>query len=239
MSQVVVLVPSRSRPESLLKTWESIRDTSEASLLAYVDSDQADMYRDLPAQIVRLLRAGTQTLTQHRFTICIGPRSGPVHAINTLCHHARPGGCLREAFPEAWIWTYLTDDSTIGPPGWDRFLIDTIQGFPNRTGVVSLEHAGAEYVNYYALSTEMVEAVGYYAIPDANWAWFWDTAMELIGDASKIVYAQTHQVSVDHKHQVSTDSLELPAEDCARFARWCFTERKRILRSVRKRMEHG
>lgn len=231
------MVPSRSRPDSLLKCWHSVRDTSNATLLAYVDRDQRDLYAKLPANHLTIVKPGTNdvgvTLAGNpRFTIVTGPRTGPIHSINALCHAVRPGGGLHDMFPSSTIFTYLTDDSTIGPVGWDEYLIRTIDSFPNQIGVVSLDH-GADYINFYALSTPMVEAVGFYAIPEANHAWYWDTAMELVGDATRIVYSQAKDVHVAHEVQITRDSTGMPDEDCRRFAHWCISERKRIIKSVR------
>lgn len=239
VGEVVVMIPSRSRPDSLLKAWESVRDTSNASVIAYVDSDQAELYRDLAAPRANIIHPGSNKypiIAPSRFVIVVGPRFGPVSSINTLCHAVRPGGGLRAAYPNARAFTYLTDDSTIGPSGWDDYLLRTIDSFPNQIGVVSLAHAGANYVNFYAISTNMVEAVGYYAIPHGVHAWYWDTAMELIGDATNIVYADPKDVEVHHVQQVTHDSMGLPAEDCRSFAMWCIQGRKTIVKSVRSRM---
>jgi len=246
MNEVVVLIPSRNRPELLLKAWESVRDTSRACVLAYVDADQEALYEGLPAHVVRVDKPGNNTYlrvrdSDPRFTIVIGPRFGPVNAINTLCqavHGEHPEAGLRRLFPQANIFTYMTDDSTIRPAGWDQYLIRTIHGFPNQIGVVGLAHDGghAEYINFYALSANMVGAIGYYAIPSSAHAWYWDTAMELVGDATRMVYAKTSDVEVIHDYQPTLGSSGLPAEDCERFARWCITERKRIVKAVRERM---
>lgn len=236
-AELIVLVPSRSRPEALLKCWESVRDTSDAAVLAYVDKDQEELYRDLPATIVRLEKIGSNVFDrvaggQPNFVIVIGPRVGPLHAVNTLCHAARMPLGLTTQLPNARAFAYLTDDSTIGPAGWDKTVLKAIDSFPNRIGVVSLWH-GADYVNFYAISSRMVEAIGAYAIPSANHAWYWDTAMELIGDASKIVYTTEKEVSIAHNYQITKDALGVPDDDLREFCWWCITGRKRIIQRVR------
>jgi hypothetical protein len=238
MSRVVVMIPSRNRPDSLLRAWESVRDTSEASVLAYVDGDQADLYAGLPATYVGEQRQGCnkyRTGPLNRFVICVGTRIGPVQSINQLCHAARPGGGLRSMFPNADIWTYMTDDSTIRPSGWDRYLTREIDGFPNQMGVLSLFHGG-DYVNFYALSTRMVGAVGFYGVPTLH-AWYWDTAMELVGDATRMVYSRPEDVEIQHHQEQTKDSLGQPTKDLEQFHRWMITERKRIIRDVRQAMK--
>jgi hypothetical protein len=240
VNEVVVLIPSRNRPESLLKTWESVRDTSDAAVVAYIDSDQDEVYGSLPATYVRYEKPGSgriQVVTERdpNLIVLIGPRVGPIHSINTLYRLIGIPGALGRLLPKANIFTYLTDDSTIGPRGWDEYLIRTIEGFPKQMGVVSLYH-GADYVNFYALSKAMISAVGFYAIPEANHAWYWDTAMELVGDATRIVYSKARDVEINHAVQITRDSQGLPDEDCRRFAHWCISERKRIIQSVRDQM---
>jgi hypothetical protein len=220
-SEVVVMIPSRNRPESLKKAYESVRATSGAGVLAFIDDDQGPMY------------AGLEGLPGLR--LFIAKRHGPVHACNTLCGLGRPGGALREFYPNANIWTYMTDDSTIGPPGWDKWLIEKIKSFPNEIGVVSASHGGADYVNFYAVSTKMVEALGWYAFPNVN-AWIWDTAMELIGDATRIYYSKPTEMNLDHAPQATIEPLGIPKEDCWNFVLWCVGERKRVIESVRRAM---
>jgi hypothetical protein len=210
-------------------------------MVVYVDKDQEELYSGLPATYVRLGKPGTNTFEMirdglPRFFIVIGPRYGPIHSINALCHALRHEPGLVRFFPSAYIFAYLTDDSTIGPVGWDEYVKWEISTFPKRIGVVSLNH-GADYVNFYAVSKEMVDAVGYYAVPDVNHAWYWDTAMELIGDATRIVYSHPKDVFVTHSVQLTTDSQGMPDEDCRRFAHWCISDRKRAIKSVRAVME--
>lgn len=234
MSEVVVMVPSRSRPESLLKTWESVRDTSNADLIAYVDRDQRADYESLGARMMYQIQTGvvaTIPPEENRFSIMVGKRIGPVHAINQICHIAR-NNPVKERYPDARIWMYLTDDSTIGPHGWDRWLIEAIDRLPNRIGVVSLNHGDAPYVNFYALSTEMVEAVGWYALP--VYAWYWDTAMELIGDGTELVWSKPNELAINHMVQCSDDRLSQPPADLISFHEWIISDRRNIIARVRK-----
>jgi hypothetical protein len=220
--EAVVLIPSRNRPESLTRCHQSILDTSDACTFVFIDADQTELYRPL--------------FDRQRIQFMIGKRNGPVSAVNAMCHYARPAGPWRDFFPNARAWVYSTDDSTIGPPGWDKWLIKTIDSLPNRIGVISAEHAAADYVNFPAMSTEMVEATGWFALPNVT-NWVWDTALELIGDATRIVYAKSNEMSFVHRQEVMADQFNIPKEDCWNFVLWCVGERKRIIERVRRAME--
>lgn len=248
MSEVLMMIPTRNRPQSLIQAYYSVLDTSDADVIAYVDQDQEMMYREelamnvISYSLVKEIRPGTGNYTTEnenrvpqRLFLNVGPRNGPVHSINTMCRAARPGGGLRDLFPDTHVFAYMTDDSTISPKGWDRWLIETVKSFPNEIGIVSAGHAGADYVNFPAMSTNMVEAMGWFA-PTSLHAWLWDTALELIGDATRIVYAKSTEMDLDHKPQATIGSTGLPANDYEIFAKWCITERKRTIERVRSRI---
>lgn len=220
-SEVIVLLPSRSRPDELRKAHESVLQTSNASVFAFIDKDQRDLYEPLK--------------DLDRLTLFVAPRNGPVHAVNTLCHVARPGGEFRHLFPKARAWAYMTDDSTIGPAKWDEWFLKAIDSLPNRIGVISAAHAGADYVNFPAMSTEMVEVLGWFALPNVH-AWVWDTALEIIGDSTAIIYAKASEMDFVHR-QLPGESLGIPKEDCWNFVLWCASERRRIIERVREAMK--
>jgi hypothetical protein len=132
----------------------------------------------------------------------------------------------------------MTDDSTIGPLSWDQWLSRTIAGYPGRLVIVSGEHSGADYVNFVAMGREMVEAIGWFALPNVI-AWCWDTCLELIGDATAIVYAKPDEMSFNHRYEVTKEPIGDPKTDCYSFLMWCVQERKRIVYRVRQKINEA
>ena len=171
--RIAILCPTRDRPRELARLLESIQVSSErADVLTYIDDDQVDLY------------AGIDGITR-----MVGPRVGPVAAANALV----------EANPGYAVYGLLTDDCVVTTPGWDDWLIDAIDYFPRRVAVISPHHNNGDHVDMPFCSSEWIEAVGWYACPDA-YHYVWPIITGLIGERTAICHAPEGQFHIEHDY---------------------------------------
>lgn len=171
-----VLCPTRDRPDKLLRLHGSMLDTSKhATLIAYVDSDQTDLY---------------PILAGNRLIMDSGPRVGLVGALNTLAHRHRG----------ARIYGMVSDDSVFTAPGWDEYLIECFNGFRNDIGVVSPHHNFGNHCEMPFVSRNWIEAAGWFAWPQME-HYCWPYLTCLMGEATEIVYAEQNDFHLDHQHE--------------------------------------
>lgn len=207
---IAVLCPSRDRPQDLLTLAESMRATSKRThLYAYADFDQSHDYEGIDFG--------------ERTTVLYGPRIGPVASFNAL----------QEKFP-AEVWGAATDDSVFGTPDWDEWLLAEFEKFPHRIGVVSPAHYFGEFVNFPYVSKEWVEAAGFFAYPKA-FHFIWDTVLEMLGEATNLVYATPEQFHVTHNAKLQTN-LDHLSDDYGAYLWWCVRDRREIVQRIRAAM---
>ena len=172
MKRVAVLCPTRDRPEGLDRLVESVRGTSKADVIAYIDEDQAGMY------------AGHGSGMQF-----VGERIGPVAAANLIV----------ERLDGYDVYGLMTDDSVVTTPGWDGWLLDAISQFPNRVCVVSPHHNQGNHVDMPFVSREWIKATGWFACP-TMYHYAWPTVTSLIGEMTAIVHAPRQCFNIDHDY---------------------------------------
>jgi len=212
--KTLVVCPSRSRPRYLCDMAHSIMETSDADVAVYIDDDQMDMYRD--SGINWNSRFGS------RMKITIGRRIGPAAAADTLA----------KAYKRYDVYGLSTDDSIYRTKGWDKFTSDCIARFPNRIGVVSAYHGQGPWVNFPYVSREWIETLGWYVVPGVT-HYCWDTALQILGDATEIVYATRAQFEIDHMTQPTPNTALTAQQDSLTFLRWCITERQQSIINLR------
>lgn len=188
-----------------------VSTSTHANLIAYVDDDQESMYRAL-------------TLPE-RCHLFVGRRVGPVEATNLLVHHHRE---------PARIYGRISDDCLFLTPGWDDYVLRTIDGFPGRLGVLSIAWSNAEFVNFPWVSREWVETVGWYFFPRA-FHHCCDTVLELLGDATRIVYSDPKDFEMAHAAVDYMNQEHLDA-DAKEFLHWCVTARRETVKKIRAAM---
>lgn len=216
---ILIICPSRGRPEHLERLIESFVDTSSvAHLVVRLDDDQKGLY------------AGIRI--PERVSLEYGPKIGPGASIqgsaygNMRLAKERNDFSLRpyEAFCAA------PDDATFVTPGWDLYALETLQSFPGRIGVVSAAHDQGAFLNYPCVSREWINTLGWYAHPTI-YHFCWDTMHELLGDATQIVYAPRDKWLMCH--QGLPQNLERYAGDTSAFLTWCVTERPEAVARLR------
>lgn len=193
MSSVVVVVPSRGRPEQARLTIQAIRDTavriSTLTVLA-VDSDDPTLpeYRNM-------IDAFPVTFGPFRPTpimLVLDPdETGDlVKATNTVSL------MIAKSDPYAIIGN-LGDDHRPRTEGWDRMVVETLTDKP---GIVYGDDLlqGEKLPTAPFISASIVNALGWYALPTCRHM-FIDDAWKYIGDNSGAIHYLKDMV-IEHVH---------------------------------------
>jgi len=212
--KTLVVCPSRSRPTALYDMAESIVETSDADIAVYIDDDQIDIYRD--GGINWKARFGP------RLKITIGRRIGPAAAADSLV----------KAFKRYDVYGLSTDDSVYRSKGWDKFVARCMDAFPSRIGVVSAHHGHGPWVNFPYVSREWIDTLGWFVVPGVT-HYCWDTALEILGDATEIVYATKEQFEIDHMTEPTSSSPAIAQQDALTFLTWAITLRREAILKLR------
>lgn len=235
-AKVLVVCPSRGRPEALVRMIRTALATStRAHVGVYLDNDDAARYRG-PLQEAgwdpRYTHPDRSQLVEDggdpdsRVVVLVDKPRGPVCAVNDVVRWLGKGyeffGCV-------------PDDCTFMSPGWDQFLIDSISGFPNRIGVLAAWHGNGDYVNFPWVSRQWIETIGFLHMPSAYHSCC-DTALELLGDASHIQYARRDQFAFDHATEPSINAGRLN-DDILQFLTWCVGPRREAVQKLREAMK--
>ena len=216
---LLIICPSRSRPEYLKKMIKSFVETSTvAHMVVRLDEDQRELYAGVEAP--------------ERVFLEYGPKVGPGGSINGSAYtnmvlsQERNQMALRpyDAFCAA------PDDAEFVTPGWDLYALEVIKSFPGRIGVVSAAHGQGTFLNYPCVSKEWINVLGWYAHPSI-YHFCWDTMHELLGDATSIVYAPKDKWLMEH--QGLPQEMGKYGVDCEAFLIWCVLERPQVVQRLR------
>jgi len=212
--KTLVLCPSRDRPQQLDRMLKSVMETSQAVVAVYLDEDNSFKYIDVFPKY------------KDRVLVTVGPRIGPAKACQDLV--------VRH--PEFEVYGLGVDDSIFTTPDWDRFVDDCLQSFPKRLGVVSAFHGHARWVNFAYVSRQWIEHVGWYVCPDLD-HFCWDTVLEMLGDATNIVYATREQFFIDHRAEYTVAAGGGNIEpDSTKFLWWCVIGRHDLVQKLKALM---
>jgi len=207
--RVAVLCPTRDNPSGLSRLAESVMATSSgrATVVAYVDHDNQHRYSEVSHPGLEMV---------------VGIPRLPAHAINELCRELPGFDCYVNA----------VDDAEFETPDWDLFVEQGLAGFPGAIGVVAAHHNGVDAVNFAAVSRRWIETLGWMACPDVA-HFCWDTAVELLGEATSIRYATEHEFHVYHLRPENSRRVERFVPDCVQFLGWCISRRKDCIAKLR------
>lgn len=205
---MAVLCPSRGRPKGLQSLIDSVRQTSEAQVYAYVDDDWAEEYNGI---------AGAEVL--------VGPRIGPVKSANALV----------ERLPPQAAYGFLADDMTVTVKGWDKWVLDAIAQCPNRICVVAPEHNLGEMVDVPFVSREWIEAVGWFACPALH-HWCWPTVTALIGGMTAMAYAPKEAFYVHHHATIHENNMNHRDDDNRQFFEYVSLRLPGVVERLRQAM---
>lgn len=210
--RIAVLCPTRGNPEGLKRAARSVIETASlADIMPYVDDDQSEIYGNV------------EKLFPSRMFKLVGPRVDQAAAVNQLV----------STFPGYSAYGLITDDAEMKVGGWDRYVLDVLDHFPGRIGVVSGAHTLGGFVNFAYVSGQWIEAAGWYACPDTI-HFCWDTVIEMLGEATEIVYAPKERFFIEHNHVYDDKKVQLFMMDAVKFLGWCINKRRDVVASLRE-----
>jgi glycosyltransferase involved in cell wall biosynthesis len=170
MKKILVLCPTRGRPDTLATFIKSVRDTStEADICLYIDDDDWFPYEDLDAIVMR------------------GPRIGPAPAMNKMI----------EAHPGYEVYGAATDDCRFTTPGWDKWVLGVSQKFPMKIGMIAPHSMGSGRMDFPWATAEWIKALGWFTYPPC-YHYYWDVVVEELAKSTHIVYASDEEFNIEH-----------------------------------------
>jgi hypothetical protein len=182
--------------------------TTKTTMIACVDLDQVNLYAEVQEA--------------PRLKIRFGKREPVCALVNRAV----------EDYPQFDIYVMMIDDARYVTPGWDDWLLSAFDQFPNHIGAVSPAHDGGGFLAYPVVSREWIETLGCFAPPGIH-RFTWDTAIELLGEATRLTYAKPEEFFIKHRLDERADALQVFIEDSARFVLWCATERRVLVQKLR------
>lgn len=195
MTDLLILTPSRERPERLREMYDAVTSTSvlDTRLAVAVDEDdpRLDGYREL------------QDLPG--LSIVVGPRRSLSAWTNDL------------AARQPWVtgepprfFASLGDDHLPRTPGWDRILVHAIENLGGLLGGWSWGSDGLRsdmLPTYWVVSAPVVKRLGYVMLPQCEHMYV-DNAVRDLASASQrsvicpdVLVEHVHPVNPMHRHR--------------------------------------
>lgn len=171
--RVLVMCASRERPDSLVRMVSSVKSTSDnADVVVYLDDDDRYNYpKTIPGA-----------------TVVVGPRHGQCTSLNSIAHH-NPGYSAYGA---------ATDDCIFETPGWDEWVLGRASGFPAGIGAISPYCELYGRMDFPWVTGEWLKVAGRF-VPMNVRHFYWDVALELVGEDIGISYATQQEFHVSHE----------------------------------------
>jgi len=196
---LLLIVPTRGRPESIIRLMKAMRDTCkmETHLVIGVDDDDPG-----------LSRYGELT----GLTMVTGPRKGLAEWTNDL------------AMARVAEYPYLAslgDDHVPVTPGWDRALIRAIESAGGVGFAYPWDDTREDIPEACVMSSAIVAALGWMCLPDLQ-HWYVDNVWADLGKGIGVL-RHLRAVKVSHAwkaDQTSKDSSERLAADRDAYYQW-------------------
>lgn len=183
---VVVVIPSRGRPERARVAIQAIRDTASlvsTSVILAVDVDDPEL------EGYQALAFPGPRVEVTRITLAPGETGNLVRATNTVSLR------VAAADPDAIIGN-LGDDHVIRTPGWDRRITEVLRAPGIAFGDDLLQ--GSKLPTAPFVSAAIVRALGYY-FPTCLEHMYPDNAIRDLGDRLGILH-YLPDVVIEHMH---------------------------------------
>jgi hypothetical protein len=239
---VLVLLPTRERPELAARCVESVFETArdpETAVALYVDhdcfADYAPHFEKYDPSVVSLSNRMNRTEVRSgigRVLLISGPRVGPVASTHTM---------INMGIEQFDVYGMANDDCTFVSPGWDSYLLDAVKTKPGRMAIVSAAHDKGDQVNFPWMTRELYSTLGWYYWT-GNFHYCVDTILELIGEATNtLVYAPRDKFLIYHDILADEDKFNNARvqADLLGFLMWCVIERKHYVQLVREQVEEA
>jgi len=158
--RVAVMIPTRMRAPEFRMALKSVRDTSSAYVIAYLDDD-----------------VDNSAYPEMGYIRIVGKRLGVVGALNVMARY------VMENMPEIQLIAMMTDDSLMKSPGWDEMALRAAHRFSGGIGCVApcTNKEGAHRVDQPAVTRGWLSYFGHFAHPDMN-HYCWPSVIGLLAD---------------------------------------------------------
>jgi hypothetical protein len=169
--RVLVMCPSRDRPEWLKDMIASVQQTAtHADIAVYVDDDQREMYDEITGA-----------------TVIVGPRTDACTALNELARR----------FPDYEACGLACDDSTYVTHGWDQWVLARAREFKGGIGAIAPYSGTVDRMDFPWLTRRWIEVAGAF-VPLGTAQFYYDIALEIVGEATQIAFASPGEFRMDH-----------------------------------------
>ena len=148
-----------------------------------------------------------------------GERIGPVASYNAMVRE-RPGYDVYGA---------ITDDCTFETKGWDNWIREKASGI---TAIAPYVRDSGR-MDFPWCTREWIETVGYFALPRC-YHYYWDVAMEVLGQLSRIVYAGQYDFRIDHHGEPISAQPVTVLQDAIETIHWLIWNRPAQVSKLRK-----
>lgn len=205
MSDLLVIVPSRGRPNNIARLLDAVHATAKAQTHVHVAVDDDDPELERYRYVMGQAAAEGDKLT-------VGPRKGLTAWTNEI------------AVPAAGEYPYLAslgDDMVPRTPGWDEALIRGIERMGGTGFTYPWDGVREDIPEAVVLSSGIVRALGWMAHPDLD-HWYIDNVWADLGRGAGCL-RHLRAIAVDHQwkaDQTSKDSGERLAADRDAYYAW-------------------
>ena len=216
---LLVLCPTRGRPDEARETFESFKSTKQLSktklLFAVNDDEDPAIYQGLPLLVVPKKDWMNEVLA---------------YAVGEVLH-VRPPEYLG----------FIGDDNRFRTPGWDRRVEEVLTALGGGFAYGN-DQGRFDIPSHVFVSTNIVRALGWFGLPGAHHLYL-DNTWGHLGDGANCLYF-IRNVIIEHLHPLfgkgkmdesylSSSSREVFAHDLAVYNRWLAEDAERDIQTVR------
>lgn len=175
-NKLAITVPSRGRPQNLIRLWKAIKKTStmDHKIFVRLDDDDKSKYPELD-----------------NVTYIVGPRIFFTASLNELAEVA-----VEEGFTHIAI---LGDDVVPETVGWDEKMVNALSDLGVVYGSDGLEHLhGPDLPTHVVVPIEMYKRLGWIGLPTSRHL-FCDNTWRELGKLTEFIYLP--DVKLSHYHR--------------------------------------
>jgi hypothetical protein len=205
LGDLLVIVPSRNRPQNIARLLDSIHETAKMKTHVHVGVDDDDPELERYKYVIEKAAKPGDRLS-------VGPRKGLTGWTNEI------------AVPAAEDYPYLAsigDDMIPRTPGWDKALIKGIQRLGGTGFTYPWDGIREDIPEACVVSSDIVREFGWFAHPDLS-HWYIDNVWADLGRGADCI-RHLRAVSVEHAWKAdatSKDSGKKLAEDRDAYYLW-------------------
>ena len=180
MPDLLVITPSRGRPQNAARLIKAIQDTARLDTWVFFGIDEDDPERE---NYQRLMLAGQKTFFRFR------PRMNLTEWTNELA---------LEKLDDFPYLASLGDDMVPRSKGWDKALVNAVRDMGGTGFAYPWDGIREDIPEAVVMSSDIVRALGWMALPVCQHFWIDDAWGELGANAGCIRHLRT--VKIDHLH---------------------------------------